>query len=97
MWPGFGENSRILKWIFDRTENQAAAQKTPIGYIPTLKSLDISGLNINEDTLRRLLFIDKEAWKKEVSDLEIYFSRFGEKLPQEIHEELKSLEDRLQT
>jgi phosphoenolpyruvate carboxykinase (GTP) len=95
LWPGFGENSRVLKWMFERIDGDADAQLTPIGYVPTEKSLDITGLSLSKDMLKQLLDIDKEKWKKEVAELKAYFSIFGEKLPQGILHELNSLEKRL--
>ena len=76
LWPGFGENSRVLKWIFERTSEKALAVETPIGYLP--KDLDVSGLNVN---LEKLLKIDLQAWQKETTNLRKYFKLFGEHLP----------------
>ncbi len=95
LWPGFGENSRVLKWIFERTSGADQAQKTPIGYLPTRKGLDLSGLNLSNDTLDELFSVDVEAWRNEVSGLRDYFKMFGEKLPQGIVDELNALEHRL--
>ncbi len=90
LWPGFGENSRILKWIFERCEGSAPAKKTPIGSLPT--SLDVSGLNVD---LKALLNVDRAAWKKEAADLAVYFSQFGERMPKPLLDELDSLLKRL--
>jgi phosphoenolpyruvate carboxykinase (GTP) len=95
LWPGFGENSRILKWIFERCDEQADATSTPIGHVPTEGSLDLTGLNILPEALRELLAVDKEAWKREVGELGTYFSLFGEHLPEGIKKELSSLQARL--
>jgi phosphoenolpyruvate carboxykinase (GTP) len=89
VWPGFGENIRVLKWMFERSEDQAQAEKTPIGSIPTAQALDIKGLE--GVSFPALFTIDKEAWKAEVKDLESYFATFGKKLPQGITDELNTL------
>lgn len=95
LWPGFGENSRVLKWIFERTSGIAKAEKTPIGYVPQKDALDIKGLNLSPETIHELLYVDKEEWKQEVAELKSYFKMFGERLPKEILEELQALEKRL--
>ncbi len=96
LWPGFGENSRVLKWIFERTDERSiSAQITPIGYVPTEESLDISGLDLSKEALHQLLYVDKEDWKKEVAELNTYFAIFGDKLPQGVRDELANLEKRL--
>lgn len=95
LWPGFGENSRVLKWIFQRCDEEAPAKLTPIGYLPAEGSLDISGLNISQEAYNQLFEIDIEAWKKEVEELTAYFSLFGKRLPKGIENELISLQSRL--
>ena len=91
IWPGFGENSRVLKWIFERTSNLASGIKTPIGYIPEF--LDLSGLNIADPD--RLFMIDKDAWLKECDHLREYFKLFGDHMPNGLIEELEALKARL--
>ncbi|MBI5274607.1 MAG: phosphoenolpyruvate carboxykinase (GTP) [Chlamydiales bacterium] len=81
LWPGYGENTRVLKWIFDRIDNKVKAQETPIGFIPYVKDIDISNLKINQTTLEQLLFIDKAAWRQELSNLKEYFKQFYPRLP----------------
>lgn len=95
LWPGFGENSRVLKWIFERVDDRTAAQETPIGFVPTMDSLDVSGLNLSSQVLRQLLDVDRGVWKKEAAELESYFSLFGTHLPQGIRDELNALRSRL--
>jgi phosphoenolpyruvate carboxykinase (GTP) len=95
LWPGYGENSRVLKWMFERTDEKASAQISPIGYLPTPESLDISGLNLSKETLQQLFYIDKEAWRKEADGLETYFQIFGDRLPEELQKELADLKNRL--
>ncbi len=96
LWPGFGENVRVLKWIFERTSGSADAKQTPIGFLPTVDSLDVSGLNVSKESLRQLLDVDAAAWKEEVKELTAYFSLFAAHLPQGIHDELALLQARLQ-
>ncbi|ADI38939.1 phosphoenolpyruvate carboxykinase (GTP) [Waddlia chondrophila] len=96
LWPGFGENSRVLKWIFERTEGGGKAEKSPIGYLPTVDGLDLEGLDISFKHLKELLSVDKEAWKQEAAKLEEYFSMFGSRLPEGIKEELNGLRQRLE-
>lgn len=97
LWPGFGENSRILKWVFERVSGEAENKvvKTPIGHLPTLDGLDTSGLNLSEETLKSLLKVDVHAWQNEVKEMHLYLKKFGERLPQGIREELNALEGRL--
>jgi phosphoenolpyruvate carboxykinase (GTP) len=95
IWPGFGENSRVLKWIFERTEGKENGKETPIGVVPGDNALDLSGLDIDEKAMSRLFEIDKEAWKEEVEELRNYFKKFGGKLPEGISDELEGLKKRL--
>ncbi len=95
IWPGFGENIRVLKWIFERTENTSGAVKSEIGYLPAKKSIDISGLDITENDMEMLFFIQKDKWKNEVSDIENYFKIFRDRLPAGMKEELNNLKRRL--
>ena len=95
LWPGFGDNSRVLKWIFERCDNKASARMSPIGYLPTEESLDLSALTLSSQALHTLLHVDIAAWKNEVAELKTYFSLFGSHLPQGILDELSALEERL--
>lgn len=95
LWPGFGENSRVLKWIFERTSDQAQGLETPIGIIPAPNAIDLSNLNVTPQTMKTLLHVDLEEWKKEAAELKQYFELFGNKLPQGIKDELQALETRL--
>src|SRR5690606_2564176 len=92
MWPGFGENLRVLRWILDRCENRAAAQETAIGYLPTKDALDTSGLDIDDATLETLLSIDNEEWKTEVAGVREYFESFGDRLPAKLRERLDQVD-----
>jgi len=95
MWPGFGENSRILKWIFDRCDNISDAKLTPIGYIPTIDAIDQTGLSISQETLEKLTDINVSEWLDEVNSIREYYQMIGEKLPKELLDELNQLERRL--
>lgn len=95
VWPGFGDNIRVLKWIFERTDNIDNAETTPIGYIPKLDSFDTAGLSLSPTDISKLFYIDKQAWLDEANDLEDYFSKFEEHLPKEITQELTDLRKRL--
>jgi len=95
LWPGFGENSRVLKWIIERVTGTGQAVKTPIGMIPAPDALDVSGLDISQADLGELLRVDAEEWKKETENASAYFGSYGEKLPVLLHKELQSLQQRL--
>lgn len=96
LWPGFGENSRVLKWIFERTSGDGKAVTTPIGYMPTEDALDLAGLkNVSDSDMKELLKVDIEEWKKEVSSIREHYAKFGDKLPNELAVQLDELEKRL--
>lgn len=95
LWPGFGENSRVLKWIFERVAGKGKAAKTAIGYMPTEDAIDIGGLNLSEEDMSELLKINKEEWLAEVADIRENYKIYGEKLPQELAAQLDALEARL--
>ena len=95
LWPGYGENVRVLKWMLDRIEGRAAATETPIGYVPTPSSLTLDGLNISRDTIEELLRVDPADWAEEAAATSKFFEKFGSRLPKEIREEQKALESRL--
>ncbi|GAA1570931.1 phosphoenolpyruvate carboxykinase (GTP) [Actinomadura kijaniata] len=95
IWPGFGENSRVLKWIVDRLNGQADAVKTPIGHLPTRAALDTDGLDISERDLETLLSVDTEVWKEEAALVPEHFETFGDHLPKELWDEYNALVNRL--
>ncbi len=95
LWPGYGENSRVLKWIYERITGAENAVKTAIGYVPSPGSLDLSGLDIDPEDLELLLSVNREEWKSEIPGIREHFSRFGDRLPAELKDELSSLEERL--
>ncbi len=97
LWPGFGENIRVLKWIFERCEGKENGIATPIGIIPKENALDLQGLNISSAQLKALFAIHKDEWLKEVGGLRTYFSQFGSHLPVKIKEQLDMLEKRLKS
>ena len=96
MWPGFGENSRVLKWIFDRCEGTGEAVETPIGNLPTLDALDLSGLNVNDNDKAQLLRVEIDGWLQEIPLIREYYASFGNHLPAELSKEIDDLEKRLQ-
>lgn len=95
LWPGFGENVRVLKWIFERTEGTGKAEESPIGYLPAQGALDLSGLQLPQENEHTLFHIDRAAWLKEVQGMRTYLSKFGERLPKGIVDQLDQLEKRL--
>jgi len=95
LWPGFGDNSRVLKWIFERTSGEGKAVKTPIGFMPTSDAIDIAGLDISDAEIKELLKVDKDEWLKEVVSIREHYSKYGEKLPKEMTIQLDALESRL--
>jgi phosphoenolpyruvate carboxykinase (GTP) len=95
LWPGFSENFRILKWMVDRVENGIDAVSTPIGYIPKVDSIDLTGLDIKKETVEELLKIDKDGWLKELSEIKEFFYEFDGKIPNELWNEYYKLEKRL--
>ncbi|MEE8264428.1 MAG: phosphoenolpyruvate carboxykinase (GTP) [Gammaproteobacteria bacterium] len=96
MWPGFGENSRVLKWIFERCEGTADALDTPIGKVPTMDALDFSGLDLDEATIAELLRVDIDGWLQEIPLINEYYDQFGDRLPAELRKEIKELQQRLE-
>ena len=95
MWPGFGDNLRVLNWILDRCEGKASAKETAIGYLPNPSDINVEGLKIDEATLENLLSVDKSVWKDEIANQKEFFAKFGDDLPEGIKEELAKLEARL--
>jgi phosphoenolpyruvate carboxykinase (GTP) len=95
LWPGFGENSRVLKWIFERVNGDADAIDTPIGKLPTKDSLDLDGLEIDEADLDTILSVDIDGWKSAIPQIREHYARFGDKLPAVLNVEVDSLEAKL--
>lgn len=95
-WPGFAENTRVLKWIIQRLEGEAEAQETPIGYVPTAESVDVDGLEITEEELEDSITVHPDEWREEVKDIETWFDNFGDSLPESISAQLQELKDRVE-
>ena len=95
MWPGFGENSRVLKWIVERISGTGKAVPSPIGNLPAPDSLDIDGLNLSAEDMTALMSIDKEAWIAEIASIKENYIDYGSKLPKELSDQLESLEKRI--
>ena len=96
VWPGYGDNSRVLKWIVGRLENEAEAVDSPIGRLPTADSLDTAGLNLTADQLHLLLSVDRSVWKEEASTVPDAYERFGDRLPAALWKEHEALIERLE-
>jgi len=94
LWPGFGENVRVLKWILERVQGQGKAEETPIGYVPAADGLTLDGLNISPDALHQLLRVDGSDWQDELADTKRFFDKLGKRVPQEILEEHEKLSKR---
>ena len=96
IWPGFGDNMRVLNWIIDRCEGRAEAVETPIGYEPKPEDIDVEGLgDVTTDTVKDLLTVDKALWKEEVKGIKEFYAKFGDKLPKELESQLATLEANL--
>ncbi|MBC5786453.1 MULTISPECIES: phosphoenolpyruvate carboxykinase (GTP) [Clostridiaceae] len=95
IWPGFGDNMRVLMWILDRCENKVDAVETPIGYEPKPEDINIEGLDIDLDTVKGLLDVDKDLWREEAAGIEEFYQQFGDRLPEELSNQLKALKERL--
>jgi phosphoenolpyruvate carboxykinase (GTP) len=96
LWPGYGENARVLKWMLERIEGKAAATETPIGAVPTANSITLDGLDVSRETMDKLLRVEPADWAKEHADVGTFFKKFGDRLPAEINEEHNRLGERLQ-
>ena len=95
VWPGYGENSRVLKWIVERVNGVGQAVQTPIGYVPAPGALDVSGLSLTDEQLQTALAVDPSAWKSELPTISSHFDKLGERLPTEMRTQLHALEERL--
>lgn len=95
LWPGYGDNLRVMEWIIKRCAGQTGAAESPIGYLPRPEDLNLEGVNVSESTMRELLAVPADAWRKEVSDMRVYLKDFGERAPAEMFAELDETERRL--
>jgi phosphoenolpyruvate carboxykinase (GTP) len=96
LWPGFGENSRVLKWVYDRCAEKVCGRVTPIGVLPGQGELDLEGLDLASDALDTLTSVDIEGWLSEIPKIREFYAGFGDHLPAELVAELDALEKRLQ-
>ncbi|MDD5686602.1 MAG: phosphoenolpyruvate carboxykinase (GTP) [Elusimicrobia bacterium] len=95
MWPGFGENIRVLKWIIDRVSSKISAKETSIGFVPNLDDMELAGLNIPKENLKKLFEVDPQQWLDETGDIKKFLEQFGDRIPREILDELELLKKRL--
>jgi phosphoenolpyruvate carboxykinase (GTP) len=95
VWPGFGENARVLEWVFERCAGRADAIDTPIGRLPTLDGINFTNLNLSDDDISTLLKVDVDGWLAEIPLIEAYYESFGEKVPDALWEQLSDLKQRL--
>jgi phosphoenolpyruvate carboxykinase (GTP) len=95
LWPGFGDNSRVLAWVFDRVNGAGEAVESPIGYLPAPGAIDITGLDISDAEMTELLSVDPEDWRVEVPLIEEHYAQFGDRVPDALRDELSALEKRL--
>jgi phosphoenolpyruvate carboxykinase (GTP) len=97
LWPGYGENVRVLKWILERVEGRGGAEESPVGYVPTQNALTLDGLNISAKAIEELLRVKPEDWEDDLADSKQFLQKFGDRLPEEIREEHEKLSRRLST
>ncbi len=95
IWPGFGDNMRVLDWILQRCEDKVDARETAIGYVPYAKDINIDGLDIDVDTIEGLLSVDKASWLEDVENIKAFYAQVGDRVPATMYDELKALEERL--
>ena len=92
IWPGYGENSRVLKWVFERVIGVGKADTTPIGFLPTIDALDVTGLDVSEGDLDALLSVDRNGWRAAIPEIREHYGAFGDRLPQQLSASLDALE-----
>jgi phosphoenolpyruvate carboxykinase (GTP) len=97
LWPGFGENSRVLKWVYERCAGTAKAVETPIGNLPAADELDLEGLDIDSEDLSQLLRVDIDGWLGELPLIREYYEKFGDHMPKALVAELDAMKDRLES
>ncbi len=95
LWPGYGENLRVIEWILDRCRDQADARRTPIGYVPTPDSLDLTGLDLPRDSMEKLFGVNREDWQAEIESVTGFFKQFGDRFPKALWEQHEALRLRL--
>jgi phosphoenolpyruvate carboxykinase (GTP) len=95
IWPGFGENSRVLKWVFRRISGEGETVESPIGLLPAEGEIDTDGLEVSDEEMRELLSVDSELFKQQIPQVKEHLERFGDRLPRELRDQLAELERRL--
>ena len=95
MWPGFGDNMRVLKWVIERCNGQADAVKTPVGFVPKTDDIDVSGLDVDVEVVNALLDIDAATWSAEIEDIDKYFSAYGDRLPPAIRKQIERIRNEI--
>jgi phosphoenolpyruvate carboxykinase (GTP) len=96
LWPGFGENSRVLAWIFRRLEDAVDAVQTPVGLLPQPGDIDTDGVDVDPEALQKLLNVDREEWAQQLPQMREHYARFGEQLPAELRAQFDALAQRLE-
>ena len=95
IWPGFGDNMRVVMWILARCAGEVDAVETPIGFVPKAEDIEIDGLDITVDTVRDLLDVDAALWKEELAGIDEFYKQIGDRVPKELYDELDALKARL--
>jgi phosphoenolpyruvate carboxykinase (GTP) len=95
LWPGYGENSRVLEWVFERVSGTGAATETPIGFVPAPGAIITEGLDVSTADMEKLLTVDADEWRAEVPSIREHFAKFGDKLPVQLRAEVDKLEQQL--
>jgi phosphoenolpyruvate carboxykinase (GTP) len=95
IWPGFGDNMRVLMWILARCNGEVDAVETPIGFVPKAEDINIEGLDIDLDTLKGLLNVDKDLWREEAAGIDDFYKSIGDRVPSELWEEYETLKNNL--
>jgi phosphoenolpyruvate carboxykinase (GTP) len=95
LWPGYGENSRVLEWVFERVGGRGDAVETPIGWVPAPGAIDIEGVDVSKEDLEELLRVDDDEWRAEVPLIREHYAVFGDRLPDELNQAVDTLEKRL--
>ena len=95
LWPGFGDNMRVLDWIIDRCEGKVDAQETAIGYLPYADDINLEGLDMTKEDLEKILDVDKAAWEEEFKGVDELYAKFGDTLPEELKAELNNVKEAL--
>jgi phosphoenolpyruvate carboxykinase (GTP) len=96
LWPGFGDNLRVLRWIIDRCNDRLPARETPVGLLPRAGDIDISGLKVSPEAMHELLHIEPALWQQEIENIGEYLRGFGDRLPKQLLEQLAQVEKRLE-